>query len=160
VEVSAQPVAVEAPRGFTAVRVDEKGRLKLPTDFLHYLNRLGESQVFITTLDGRTGRIYPISVWRENEILLRNAGEDAEAAEDLWFIANAMGGDAEVDGQGRLLLPAELRRRLEVEGQPVHLEHYKGHFNIYTQAVFDEKLSRANEGLADKLKRFEQKGLR
>jgi MraZ protein len=160
VEVLAQPVAVEHPRGFHSARVDEKGRLKLPAVIQQYLNRLGESQVFITTLDGRTGRIYPISVWRENEIVLRDAGEDAEQAEDLWFIANAYGADAEVDGQGRLLVPTELRRLLDIEGQQVHLEYYKGHVNIYTQAVFDEKKARASDRLGDKLKLFEKKGLR
>ena len=159
-DVLAQPVAIEHPRGFHSARVDEKGRLKLPAAIQQYLNRLGESQVFITTLDGRIGRIYPISVWRENEILLRDAGEEAEQAEDLWFIANAFGGDAEVDAQGRLLIPAELRRHLGVEGEQVHLEYYKGHVNIYTQAVFDEKKTRASESLPDKLKLFEKKGLR
>jgi len=160
VDVQAQTVVVEPPRGIYPGRVDEKGRLKLPVDFQQYLNRLGESRVFITTLDGRIGRIYPISVWRDNEIVLREAGDDADKAEDLWFIANAFGGDAELDSQGRLLVPTDLRRHLNVENQPVHLEYYKGHVNIYTQAVYDEKMARAFDSLGEKLKVFEKKGLR
>jgi MraZ protein len=160
VEILAQPVAPEVPRAFHKASVDEKGRLKLPSAFLQYLQRIGESQVFITTLDGLTGRIYPISVWRENENLFRNAGEDAQDAEDLSFIANAFGGDAEVDGQGRVLVPAELRRHLAIEGQQVHVVYYKGHFSIYTQAMYEQKFGRAMSGLAEKLSRFEQKGLR
>jgi len=160
VEVVAQTVVVEPPRGFYDGRVDDKGRLKLPVDFQQYLARLGEGKVFITTLDSRIGRIYPISVWRDNERMLKDAGEEAENAEDLWFVANAFGGDAEIDSQGRLLVPTGLRRLLNVENQAVHLEYYKGHINIYTQGVYDEKMSRALAGLPDKLKVFEKKGLR
>jgi MraZ protein len=160
VEDAVRPAKVEPPLNIYPGRVDEKGRLKLPVDFQQYLNGLGETRVFMTTLDGRIGRIYPISVWRENEAMLREAGEDAEAGDDLWFFASALGGDAEMDAQGRLLLPAALRQHLGVEGEPVYLHSYRGHIRLYTQAVYDEKMGRATAALGDKLRAFEKKGLR
>jgi MraZ protein len=160
VEDAAKLAPAEPPRSIYPGRVDEKGRLKLPVDFQQFLSALGETKVFITTFDGSIGRIYPISEWKEIERMLREGGEDAEAAEDLWFLANAFGGDAEVDSQGRLLLPSELRKRLEVENQPVHLHHYRGHIRIYTQAIYEQKMGRAFEAVDDKLRRFEKKGLR
>jgi MraZ protein len=69
VEANPRPAPVEPPRGTYQARVDEKGRLKLPAVFQQYLTDLGETKVFVTSLDVRIARIYPISVWKENEIL-------------------------------------------------------------------------------------------
>jgi MraZ protein len=157
VEAVAQP---EPPRGIYPARVDDKGRLKLPADFQKYLQDLGETKVFMTTFDGKVARIYPISVWRSNEALLSEGGEETEQAEDLWFVANDLGGDAVMDNQGRLLVPPELRRALGIENAPVRLEYYKGHFNLYSEAVYQERKARAMANLAEKLKAFEKKGLR
>lgn len=114
----------------------------------------------MTTFDGKVARIYPISVWRSNEALLSEGGEETEQAEDLWFVANDLGGDAVMDNQGRLLVPPELRRALGIENAPVRLEYYKGHFNLYSEAVYQERKARAMANLAEKLKAFEKKGLR
>jgi MraZ protein len=159
VEENVNQRLAEHPRGIYPARVDEKGRLKLPVDFQNFLTALGETKVFVTSLDERIGRIYPISVWKEMEQLFRNAGDDAEAAEDLWFTANDLGGDAEMDAQGRVLMPAELRKALNIENQQVHLEHYKGHIKLYSGAVYQERKQRAAEGRAEKLKLFERRGL-
>ena len=94
------PPPVEAPRGTLNGRVDEKGRLKLPAAVAQYLEKLGERKVFITTLNLSTALIYPISIWKETEKLLQEAGEDADSRSDVAMIANHYGEDVEVDGQG------------------------------------------------------------
>ena len=158
-EETAKLAGVEHPRGIYPSRVDEKGRLKLPADFHRYFAEIGATKVFVTSFDGRIARIYPIPAWKQVEKLLRDGGDDSEAAEDLWFTAQVYGGDAETDAQGRLLVPAELRRAMNVESQPVYLEHYRGHVNVFGQGVYDERLKRAAENRADKLKAFERRGL-
>ena len=112
---------VEAPRGFLSARVDEKGRLKLPASIAQYLEGYGERKVFITTLNGSTARIYPISVWRETERLLEEPGDDTEDKEDIAFTAYHFGSDDEMDAQGRVLVPTELRRTLKLENEQVFL---------------------------------------
>lgn len=151
---------VESPRGIFPARVDEKGRLKLPVDLQKFLSGSGEQRVFITSLDEITARIYPISVWRENEKILAESTDDPEGAEDIAFLANDLGADSELDGQGRLLLPTELRRLLGLESQPVWLECYQGGINIFNQAVYDARKTRARENRAAKLVAFRKKGLR
>ena len=69
---------MEPPHSIAQARVDEKGRLKLPSEFLEYLKKLGVDKVFITTLDRELARIYPISVWKANENFFANAGDLAE----------------------------------------------------------------------------------
>lgn len=162
-ESSGQPNAVspvEAPRGFLSARVDEKGRLKLPASIVQYLDAFGERKVFITTLNGSTARIYPIAVWRETERLLEEPGDDTEAKEDIAFIAYHFGSDDEMDGQGRVLVPTELRRSLKLENEQVYLSCFKQRIDVIGREVYEQRLARAMEGVSGKLGDLEKKGLR
>ena len=150
---------MEPPRGIYPARVDEKGRLKLPSAFQEYLLKLGEQKVFITSLDMRIARLYPISIWKENEIVFEKASEaDPEGAEDVAFQANDVGRDSEVDPQGRVLIPQELRRSLGLESQPVWLDCYKGRINVYGKEVYEERRRRSQERPVEKLRAMEKLG--
>ena len=150
----------EAPRGIFQARVDVKGRLKLPAAFKEYVGSFGEKRVFITSLDFRTARIYPISVWKSNEKFFEEFTDEPEAAEDIAFIANDMGADCDMDEQGRVLIPQELRKQLAIEDQPVWLESFQGLVNIYGKAIYEERKKRAAEGHAEKLRLLRKKGFK
>ncbi len=150
----------DPPKGAYSARVDEKGRLKLPAKLQQYISSFGSPRVFVTSLDTTTARIYPISIWKENEILLENYTEDPQAAEDIAFIANDLGADAEVDSQGRVLLPQELRQLLGVENQQVHLQWFKGRITLFTDNVYESRRAAARENLAGKLQGVEKGGLK
>jgi len=151
---------VEAPRGTLPARVDEKGRLKLPAAVAQYLEAIGERKVFVTTLNISTALIYPISAWRETERMLQEPGEDAESRADVAFIANHYGEDAEVDAQGRVLVPTTLRRELELERDDVHLLWYKQRIEVLGSKVYEQRLAKAKMSLAEKVAALEKKGLR
>src|SRR5271168_1660334 len=53
-------------RGNCPAKVDEKGRLKIPSVFLDELKEYG-NQFYITSTTGETARIYPMKVWSEIE---------------------------------------------------------------------------------------------
>ena len=151
---------VEPPHSIAQARVDDKGRLKLPAEFLEYLKKLGVDKVFITTMDRELARIYPISVWKANENLFANAGDLAELAEDVAYVAKVFGGDSEIDAQGRVLMPAALRRELELESQTVFLDCYNGRINVAGKSVHDARFNRATANLGEKVKTLEKKGLK
>lgn len=151
--------SVEHPRGIYPARVDDKGRLKLPADFHRYLTEVGATKVFVTSFDERIGRIYPIPIWKQVEALLNDPGDEAEDAEDLLFTANDLGGDTELDPQGRLLIPAPLRKVMNAENQPMWLEFQKGHINVFGAEVYEERKQRASSNRTEKLKAFIKKGL-
>ncbi|MBX9603769.1 MAG: hypothetical protein K2X35_22370 [Bryobacteraceae bacterium] len=156
-----RPVVVaEPPRGAFSARMDEKGRVKLPAAVQEYLESFGTKKVFITTLDVETARIYPISVWRSNEIVLDGAVDDPEIAEDVSLIANLYGQDCEMDGQGRVLFPTNLRRELALEDAQIWLDTHQGVINVYSNATFEAKKQRALEGLAAKVRKLKEKGLK
>jgi MraZ protein len=160
VENSQTAGTVEAPRGFHSARVDDKGRLKLPVPFQQYLSSFPENKLFVTKLRDDVGRIYPIPIWRKNEEILFNSDEDAEEAEDIAFLANRMGSDSEMDGQGRVLLPPLLRRKLGIENQPVQVMVIRGVILIYSESVFEQIDSAASAGYEDKLRRLQRKGFK
>ena len=151
---------MEPPHSIAQARVDDKGRLKLPAEFLEYLKKLGVDKVFITTLDRQLARIYPISVWKANENLFADAGDLAESAEDVAYVAKVFGGDSEIDAQGRVLMPAALRRVIEIESQPVFLDCYNGRINVAGKAVHEARYHRAMANLGEKVKTLEKKGLK
>ena len=54
-------------RGSAPARIDDKGRLKIPTVFRSLIQDGKGPDVFVTSLDGACVRIYPMPVWLEIE---------------------------------------------------------------------------------------------
>jgi len=150
----------EAPLAMYTGRVDEKGRVKLPVDFQQYFTNLGEKKFFITSLDGCIASIYPISVWRHNLRLLAAYKEDPQAAEDFGFLTADLGGQAELDSQGRLLVPAELRRELGMENQAVRLLAVDERVDVLSDKVYEERRQRSKETAAANLAKLKKAGLK
>jgi DNA-binding transcriptional regulator/RsmH inhibitor MraZ len=92
--------------------------------------------------------------------MLENAGENARAGSAVALIAKKYGGDAEIDSQGRILMPAMLRSLLGLESQPVFLEEYAGRINVDTKAVHDARMQIAEANLDEKLETLEKMGLK
>ncbi|MEX2263478.1 MAG: hypothetical protein WD696_16085 [Bryobacteraceae bacterium] len=134
---------VEPPNGMYPARVDDKGRLKLPVVFQEFFAALPEKKLFVTSLDRRIGHIYPIQAWRQSQKFFQEFRENPKVARNVAFNAADLGADSEVDGQGRILLPPELRRTLGIENQSVKLCAYNGHVEIYSEAVYERRRAEA-----------------
>ena len=120
--------------------MDDKGRLKLPVDFIAYLASFGGKKLYITTTDKRIGRVYNESVWRQNVELLRNA-PNRQAADRISFTAKANGDAVEIDDAGRALLPVELRKTLKISGKTqVWLDAFDGCVRVLTKEVYEERM--------------------
>lgn len=159
-DVPLQSGAVSPPRGFFSARVDEKGRLKLPAAIAQYLAASGDQKVFVTTLDRSTARIYPISVWQETERMLEEPGEDVDDRSDIALVAYHFGADSDIDPQGRVLVPTELRRELKFENEQVHLRCFKQRIDVIGDEAYQQRLANASQGIDEKVKGLERKGLR
>jgi len=152
---------VEPPHSISQARVDDKGRLKLPAEFFEYLKKLSVNKVFVTTVDLELVRVYPTSLWNANEILAELAGELKEDIDDLLYLAKHYGGDSEIDPQGRVLIPTELRRELHMESQPVWIDCQRnGRINVATKAMHEARIHRAKTDLIEKKKRAERNGFK
>jgi transcriptional regulator MraZ len=151
---------IEPPRGMHPCRLDEKGRLKLPAEFQHFLNALPEKKLFVTSLDRRIAQIYPISVWRENEFFFENYRDNPQAAQDVAFTANDLGADAEMDSQGRVLFNTSLRKELDLQNQELHLYAYRGHIKVLTEALYQERRQRSSKAAPENVDVLERAGLK
>ncbi|MGB7848435.1 MAG: hypothetical protein WBL63_22675 [Candidatus Acidiferrum sp.] len=102
-------------RGNCPAKVDEKGRLKIPADFLEALKEFG-SQFYITSQTGETARIYPMKVWNELEDKLAKLPTRNKARQKFLLRTSYFGQVVELDGQGRVLLPSILRETAQLKG--------------------------------------------
>ncbi len=151
---------VEPPRGMFPGRLDDKGRLKLPVAFQQYLGALPEKKLFVTSLDRRIAQIYPMTVWRENEKFFENFRENPRMAKNIAFNAADLGADAEMDSQGRVVFPPELRRELGIENQGVRLYAYKGRIEVLSEAIYQERRKQASESPEEGVETLERAGLK
>jgi len=159
----AQPTPIEPqnepPNGMYPARVDDKGRLKLPVGFQEYFAGLPEKKLFVTSLDRRIGQIYPIANWREAKKFLYGQTENSKPARRIAFNAQDLGADSEMDNQGRVLLPPEMRRELGIENQSVRLFHYKGRIEILSETIYQERKREAAGSAESDLETLEGAGL-
>lgn len=107
----------------------------------------------------RSIRIYTLEAWKRNQELFSNFREDPQAARAVEFVANVMGRDSELDDQGRVVIHAELRRKLGLEDEEVRLQCHKGRISIYSEKLIEELLSQAMQNLPGAVTRLEQAGL-
>ena len=148
------------PLGIYASRCDEKGRLRLPKEFEEYMRSLPVKEFFVTSLDGgNLGRIYDIDTWYHNEKILEDF-EDPEVAEAIAYSAHYYGAVSTIDGQARVLVPPDLRRKLGIENAPVKVRFFNGGIDIFSEAKHEERLAKANEAAPAGLRELKKKGLR
>jgi MraZ protein len=157
--VNEQLLMVEPPRGMYPARLDEKGRVKVPASFQQFFAALREKKLFVTSLDRRTAQIYPMAVWRENEKFFDSYREDPRILRNVAFNAADLGAESEMDAQGRILFPPELRRELGIENQPVRLFAYRGRIEVLSEPIYVERKREAAQTPAEDLAKLEAAGL-
>jgi DNA-binding transcriptional regulator/RsmH inhibitor MraZ len=138
VDQSPSPVpVVEMPRSMARARIDDKGRIKLAADYLHFFDALPERKVFVTSTDRKIAEIYPIASWRKMEEFLAQ-NEKLQPARRASFNAARFGAECEVDSQGRVNVNSELRRELGLDGQELHVYPYnRNRIRILTAAAYE-----------------------
>jgi MraZ protein len=140
-------------------RLDDKGRLKLPTGFQTFFAALREKTLFVTSMDRKLALIYPMAIWRENEKFFESYKEDPELARALAFNAYDLGAEAEMDAQGRILFPPELRRELGLETGTLRICSHKGKFEVLSESIYLARKEAAARLSAADIARAEAAGL-
>ena len=106
-------------RGNHPTRVDEKGRLKVPAEFKRVIDEKYNAQFYITSLDGKVGQVYPFEEWERIEQKLAGLSTFNPTKKKFLSRVNYWGQAAEMDAQGRVLLPQLLRESAKVTGDVV-----------------------------------------
>ncbi|HSK42730.1 MAG TPA: division/cell wall cluster transcriptional repressor MraZ [Candidatus Binatia bacterium] len=104
-------------RGNHPTRVDEKGRLKVPAEFKRLIDEKYGTQFYITSLDGKVAQVYPFEEWQRIEEKLAKLSNFNPTKKKFLNRTNYYGQLVEIDGQGRVLIPALLRETAKVQGE-------------------------------------------
>ena len=105
-------------RGNYPVRVDEKGRLKVPAEFKRVVDeKYSGAQYCITSLDGKRAQIYPLEEWQRIEDKLARLSTFNPTKKKFLDRTNYYGQVVEMDNQGRLLVPSLLREAAQLKGE-------------------------------------------
>jgi MraZ protein len=103
-------------RGNHSARIDDKGRLKVPSAFRSLIEEKYGNQLFVTSTDGESVRVYPLPVWQEIETRLAAMPSTNPARRRFLDRVNYYGQIAEIDGQGRVLIHPRLRDSAAISG--------------------------------------------
>ncbi|MCH9650586.1 MAG: division/cell wall cluster transcriptional repressor MraZ [Deltaproteobacteria bacterium] len=106
-------------RGSAPAKVDDKGRLKIPTDFRRVLKERFGAEVFVTSIHGDSALVYPLPVWEEIEARLAALPSSNPTKRRFLQRINFFGQQGKQDAQGRVLLPQLLREKAGLVGEVV-----------------------------------------
>lgn len=106
-------------RGSAPARVDEKGRLKVPSLFRAQIDDAFGPELFVTSVHGKNVLLYPLAIWRALEEKLAALPAMHRAKNKFLERVNYYGQDASLDGQGRVLIPQILRDAVKLPADVV-----------------------------------------
>ena len=103
-------------RGNSPARIDDKGRLKMPNTFRSLLEGKYGRELFLTSLSGEFVRVYPMPVWLDIEHRLGEMPSTHPSKLRFLDRVNYFGQAADLDAQGRVLIPVRLRDAATMTG--------------------------------------------
>ena len=128
-------------RGNYTVRVDEKGRIKIPSAYRQFIDERYSSEFYVTSLTGECARLYPIQEWLSIEEKLQAKGTMDLAVRKFLDRANYFGQLADLDKQGRILVHPLLRSSAELVGD-VAVMGYLQYLEVWSLDKFKARLDR------------------
>src|ERR1700691_2903032 len=127
-------------RGNYLATVDEKGRLKIPADFLAPWGKSG-TKFYVTSTKGDRAAIYPLKAREEIEKKLAKLCTHNVAKQKFLSRTNYYGQVVEVDGSGRILIPPVLRESAEMKGE-VDGQRQLTYLEVWNHSRFLDQMNR------------------
>ena len=126
-------------RGNQPARIDEKGRLKIPTVFRGDIEDSWGSDFYVTSITGQSVRVYPLSVWQEIEERLTNLPAFNPTKKRFLDRTNYYGQLSSMDKQGRILIAPHLRESAEMTGE-VAVLGYLNYLEVWNDTRYLKRL--------------------
>jgi MraZ protein len=128
-------------RGSYPAKIDDRGRLKLPTAFKAIVEDQHGAGLYVTSLTGDSVRIYPMPVWLGIEQRLLRMPSTHPARLKFLDRVNYYGQLGEFDAQGRVLIPPRLRDAAAMSGEVDVLGQVE-YLEVWNHERFVAKLDR------------------
>lgn len=104
-------------RGNAPAKIDDKGRLKVPSAFRSFIEQQYGLALFVTSLAGESVRIYPMPIWEEIERKLAQVPASLPARVRYFNRVNYFGQVADLDKQGRVVIHPRVREAADMTGE-------------------------------------------
>lgn len=104
-------------RGNSPAKVDDKGRIKIPSLFRKFIEDQYGRECFVTSLSGEFVRLYPMPAWLAIEKKVAALPSMTRAVRRFLNHVNYYGQPASMDEQGRVLIHPLLREKSGVNGE-------------------------------------------
>lgn len=127
-------------RGSARAKIDEKGRLKIPSIFRGIVGPKFGSEFFVTSLRGESVRIYPMQVWQAIEERLAKASSLNPSVMRFKSFVNYFGQSAAMDPQGRILIHPLVREKAGTAGEVTVLGQHD-HLEVWNRAAFEDRMN-------------------
>ncbi|MGA2886432.1 MAG: division/cell wall cluster transcriptional repressor MraZ [Terracidiphilus sp.] len=134
-------------RGNHPAKVDDKGRLKLPSAFKQLADAVNVTQFYITSADGKSAEIWPLPEWEKREQQLAESSTLDDAVQKYLTLTSYYGQQVEIDSQARLLLPSILRGTAKLDSE-VAVFGKTNYLEVHNRENFERNLQ-ANELTAE-----------
>lgn len=128
-------------RGNHPAKVDEKGRLKLPSAFKQLVDAGSVAQFYVTSTDGRSAEVWPLPEWEKREAQLADASEMDDAVRKYLSLTSYYGQQVEMDSQGRVLLPQILRSAAGLDDQDAVVIGMRTYIEVHNRKAFEASLT-------------------
>jgi MraZ protein len=128
-------------RGNSPAKIDDRGRLKIPNSFRSFIEDEHGRQLFVTSLYGDSVSIYPMAVWVEIERKLAQIPSTHPSRLKFLDRVNFFGQIAEIDSQGRVVIPARLRESATMVGE-VDVFGQMDYLQVWNHERFVAKMQR------------------
>jgi MraZ protein len=128
-------------RGSASARIDDKGRLKVPTIFRGLVHEQSGPDIFVTSLTGECVRIYPMQAWLQVEQKVLEMPSNHPTRLKFLDRVNFYGQAGELDGQGRIVISPQLREHAAIVGEVCVLGRIN-HLEVWNVDRFNAKLAR------------------
>ncbi len=130
-------------RGRSTHNIDSKGRLSIPTRFRDVLKAKYDSRLIVTNLPNCLAA-YPIEEWNkiEEQFTRFRFGPPKVLAFKRYLLGAAV--ECNLDGQGRILLPAHLRQGAEIIKEVV-LVGMLTYFEIWSKELLENQLKETRD---------------
>ena len=131
-------------RGNALAKVDDKGRLKVPSSFRNIIEPRYGKEFFVTSFRGDSVRIYPLEVYADFEERLLRASQVEPLVDRLRNAVNYFGQNASMDGQGRILIHPLLREKVGIDGEVVVIGQ-QNLLRVWNRSTFEERQERLSD---------------
>ncbi len=136
-------------RGFNKISIDSKGRLAVPSRYRDLIAVQAENNLVITLnpLD-RSLWLYPLPEWDVIEDKLATLSDFDKQSRRTKQMMRGYASDCQLDSQGRILLPKELRSYAELTKQAVILGQ-GNKFEIWNETAWEAQRDEWLESVGD-----------